>query len=574
MKPRLLVVIVTGALLLACGGPPDDAGGPSVAPADIVFVGSHIITMDSARPTATGVAVRGEKIVAVGDRATVMGRVGDTTRVVDLGDHTLLPGFIDSHGHFSFTARLIDFVNLSSPPVGSAENIDDIIALISQHIAERAIPPGEWVLGYGYDDSLLAENRHPTRDDLDKASTDHPIVLMHVSGHLAAVNSAALAESDIGAGTNDPPGGVIRRRAGSREPNGVLEESAASRLVFGRLGAIAGERFETLARKTTEYYASFGITTVQDGAATPADVAALRAAAAKKPFELDIAAYPFATALGVEGFGDFAQDAEYRGGIRVAGVKFSLDGSPQGRTAWLTEPYTEGPEGAAADYVAYPTTEPAYYKDRVAKLISRGVPVLVHANGDAAMDLMIEGVAEAVADGPLPDHRSVIIHAQLMRADQVDRAAELGIVPSYFSAHTFFWGDWHRKSFGEARAQNISPTRWAADKGVQFTVHNDAPVVPPDMMRLLWATVNRKTRSGHVIGPHQRLTVKEALHAMTLGGAYQLFEEANKGSISVGKQADLVVLATDPLTADPDSLKDIPIVATFSRGKPVFEREL
>ena len=554
----------------ACGGPADDQSPVAVDYADVIFVGEHIITMDAGEPAASGVAVRGERIAQVGDRDTVMDRAGPDTRVIELGDRALLPGFIDSHGHFSFTARLIEFANLSSPPVGTATNIDDINRLLAQHIADRQIPKGEWVMGYGYDDSLLAENRHPTRDDLDKVSTDHPIVLMHVSGHLAAANSAALAATEIGAGTADPPGGVIRRRPGSREPNGVLEESAASVLVFGRLGQIGDGQFLALARRATAYYASFGITTVQDGAASPQDIAALRAAAEKQPFAIDIAAYPFATALPEEAFGSFVQDGRYSGGFRVAGVKFSLDGSPQGRTAWLTEPYTERPPGAADDYVAYPTIEPAYYKARVAQLIGRDVPVLVHANGDAAIDLMIEGVAEALTDDPLPDHRSVIIHAQLMREDQVNRAAELGIVPSYFSAHTFFWGDWHRRSFGERRAENISPTGWALHKGVHFTVHNDAPVVPPDMMRLLWATVNRETRSGHVIGPHQRLNVTQALHAITLGGAYQLFEEDNKGSITAGKQADLVILDANPLSLDPGRLKDMKVVETFSRGQSVF----
>ena len=554
----------------ACGGPADDQSPVAADYADVIFVGEHIITMDAGEPAASGVAVRGERIAQVGDRDTVMARAGPDTRVIELGDRALLPGFIDSHGHFSFTARLIEFANLSSPPVGAATNINDINRLLAQHIADRQIPKGEWVMGYGYDDSLLAENRHPTRDDLDKVSTDHPILLMHVSGHLAAANSAALAATEIDAGTADPPGGVIRRRPGSREPNGVLEESAASVLVFGHLGQIGDGQFLALARRATAYYASFGITTVQDGAASPQDIAALRTAAEKQPFAIDIAAYPFATALSEEAFGSFVQDGHYSGGFRVAGVKFSLDGSPQGRTAWLTEPYTEGPPGAADDYVAYPTIEPAYYKARVTQLIGRDGPVLVHANGDAAIDLMIEGVAEAVEDGPLPDHRSVIIHAQLMREDQVNRAAELGIVPSYFSAHTFFWGDWHRKSFGERRAENISPTGWALHKGVHFTVHNDAPVVPPDMMRLLWATVNRETRSGQVIGPNQRLNVRQALHAITLGGAYQLFEENRKGSITTGKQADLVILDTNPLSLDPGLLKDMKVVETFSRGRSVF----
>jgi len=206
-------------------------------------------------------------------------------------------------------------------------------------------------------------------------------------------------------------------------------------------------------------------------------------------------------------------------------------------------------------------------------LIKRGVPFLAHANGDAAMDVMLDGVDEALADMEVaPDHRSVIIHAQLMRADQLDRAAALNVVPSFFSAHAFFWGDWHRRSFGEERGNNVSPVRWAIDRGVNFTVHNDASIVPPDIMRLVSITVNRKTRSGHVLGPHQRATIQEALHAVTLGAAYQYFEEDTKGSITVGKQADLVILEMNPLTTDPAELEHIQILETFSRGRSVHQR--
>ncbi len=575
MKIRHFGLPMLGVLLLtACQG--SEVGPPNslrrAPPADLIFIGEHIHTVDPSNQGATAVAVRDDQIIKVTNQADILALKGYDTRVVVLGDRALVPGFIDSHGHIGFSARLVDFVNLSSPPVGSAENVDDVVGLLKAHIEKQQPGEGEWVVGYGYDDSLLAENRHPDRDDLDKASATIPIYLLHVSGHLGVANSAALAASNIDADSNDPPGGVIRRRPGSQEPNGVLEETAASRIIFGRLGALAPDRFETMLRETLVDYAAYGITTAQDGASTPTDIATMRAAARREPFPIDVASYRSVQTLRPEEFGKFKIDRYYQGGFRVAGGKMVLDGSPQGRTAWLTEPYTAGPPGADADYVAYGTTDPAVYKSQAAELIGRGVPLLVHANGDAAMDLMIEGIAEAVGD-KVPDHRSVIIHAQLMRADQLDKAKTLGIVPSFFSAHTFFWGDWHLQSFGPERGENISPTRWATDRGVPFTIHNDAPVVPPDMMRLLWATVNRNTRSGHVIGPGQRLTVEEALYAATMGGAYQLFEEDTKGSITEGKRADLVILGADPTDVDPMTIKDIPILETFVRGRSVYKRQ-
>ena len=318
-------------------------------------------------------------------------------------------------------------------------------------------------------------------------------------------------------------------------------------------------------------YLRHGTTTVQDGSTGWETAAVLRAAADRAPFRADVAAFPrFRTIADAE---RVVHEPDYRGGFRIAGMKFSLDGSPQGRTAWVTEPYAEGPPGAPPGYRAYGTLDPDAYRAGAAHLVGRGVPILVHANGDAAIDLMLDGVDAALAGRePMPDHRAVIVHAQLMRADQLDRAAALRVVPSFFSAHAFFWGDWHRRSFGEARGNNVSPVRWAIERGVRFTVHNDAPIVPPDVMRLVSITVNRKTRSGHVLGPRQRATVREALHAVTLGAAYQYFEEETKGSITAGKQADLVVLAENPLLADPAELERIEVVETFSRGRSVYAR--
>ena len=553
---------------LGCSEPRIDDQGRK--PADILFVGENILTLDAATETATGVAVRGEQIVAVDDADAVYELKGPNTRVIELGTQALMPGFVDSHGHLTFSARLLDFVNLASPPVGTALAISDVQALLADRLAKQPPAPGGWLVGFGYDDSLLKEGRHPNRDDLDAVSSDVPILIVHVSGHLAVANTPALAAQAYSAETADPPGGVIRRRPGSREPDGVLEETAASAVLYARIATIAPDRLERMLRDAALAYAARGITTAQDGAISPGDIRALRSAVAKEPLPIDLIAFQHESSLDQTSLATFEPDPEYVGGFRLGGVKFSLDGSPQGRTAWVTKPYTEGPHGAPPDYVAYPTVDPDEYKTRVGELIRRGVPVLVHANGDAAIDLMLDGVDEALAGSSGLDHRSVIIHAQLMREDQVNRAHALDAIPSFFSAHTFFWGDWHLRSFGTSRGANISPTGWAKARGLRYTIHNDAPVVPPDMMRLIWATVNRQTRSGQTIGPGQRVGVMDALEAATLSGAYQNFEENQKGSISAGKLADLVILGADPTAVDPTTIKDIPIVETFARGRSVY----
>ena len=564
LKNLSRALIANAVLLLALGGTTGSA-----QQADLIFAGEHIITMDGSN--AAAVAVRGDRIVASGSRADVFQLNGAGTRVIELGEQALLPGFIDAHGHFSGVSRYADLLDLSSPPVGGITSVEDIVQALRLRIEQQQIPAGELVFGFGYDDSLLAEGRHPNRDDLDRASTNHPIVVRHVSGHLLAANSMALEAAGISGTTQNPDGGIIRRRAGTNEPDGVMEETAMG--AFPGSGANMGpEKLSQLRREAIDIYAGYGITTIQDANISSAYADLLREEAIAEPYAVDIVAFIMANPLSDEELQAVSHDQTYTGGFRVGGVKFTLDGSPQGRTAWMSQPYTQGPPGQSADYVAYPSYSPEAYKARMPDLLARGVPVLAHANGDAAIQLMIDGIAEAVAGEDLPDHRSVAIHAQLARPDQLLRFKELGIVPSYYSVHPYFWGDWHRLSFGEERASFISPVKATVELGIPYTVHNDSPVVPPDIMRLISITVNRQTRSGYVLGPDQRASVVEAIYAVTQGAAYQYFEEDEKGSITVGKRADFVILEQNPLLVDPQELEDIAIVETFSRGASVFRR--
>ncbi|HAT25380.1 MAG TPA: amidohydrolase [Gammaproteobacteria bacterium] len=569
MRKQLYPIALVLALLLAsCGTETESetatAGPPS---ADIIFVGDHIITMDGS--VVSAVAVIGERIAATGEATELMALQGESTRIIELGDRALLPGFIDAHGHFSAVSLYADLLNLSSPPVGGVSNVDDIVELIRLRIEQRQIPPGDLVYGFGYDDSLLAEQRHPTRDDLDRASTNHPIVIRHVSGHLLVANSMALVNAGVTSATENPSGGIIRRRQGGSEPDGVMEETAL-RLFPSSSTGISEARLRQLRRDALSLYAGYGITTIQDANVGLSYVEMLKAEAVEDPFAIDIVAYILGNPLDDVTLAAVTHDEEYVRGFRVGGVKFTLDGSPQGRTAWMSKPYDQGPPGADAAYVAYPSYAPQSYRDRIAGLLERGVPVLAHANGDAAIELMIDGIAVALEGKPIPDHRATIIHAQLIRPDQLDRVKALGIIPSYYSVHPYFWGDWHRLSFGEERAGFISPLRATIDRGIPYTVHNDSPIVPPDMMRLVAITVNRLTRSGFVLGPDQRVSVMEALYAVTLGAAYQYFEEDEKGSLTVGKRADLVILAENPLLVDPLQLENIAIVETFSRGESIY----
>ncbi|MFT7294440.1 MAG: putative amidohydrolase YtcJ, partial [Pseudohongiellaceae bacterium] len=383
-------------------------------------------------------------------------------------------------------------------------------------------------------------------------------------------NSLALSDANVSALTENPEGGVIRRLDGSDEPDGVMEETAM-RLFPSQSTDLNDEQRRLLRRQALKVYASYGITTIQDSNIGKEYLNQLIEEAKVDPFPQDIVAYLWANVMSDDQLAAIAP-TNYEGGIRLGGVKFTLDGSPQGRTAWLTEPYTQGPPSAQPDYVAYPSYAPELYIQRMPDLIARGVPVLIHANGDAAIDLMLDGVEGGLNLGEDIDHRSVVIHSQLMRPDHLPRFKELGVIASYYSVHPFFWGDWHRLSFGEERASFISPVAATAALDIPLTIHNDTPVVPPDMMRLVSITVNRLTRSGYVLGPDQRASVEQALKAITLGAAYQYFEEAEKGSITLGKRADFVLLESNPLSSEPEQLQDIAIVETFARGKSIYQR--
>jgi predicted amidohydrolase YtcJ len=263
----------------------------------------------------------------------------------------------------------------------------------------------------------------------------------------------------------------------------------------------------------------------------------------------------------------------YNKRFRIGGVKLTLDGSPQGKTSWLTKPYFVPPAGQKKDYVGYPALKDAQVEAAIEQAFAKGWQVLVHTNGDAAVDQFLNAVDIASKKIPGTDRRPVAIHAQTARLDQIDRMKALGVIPSFFPMHTFYWGDWHRDSvLGPERAANISPTGWALQRGMIFTSHHDAPVVFPDAMRVLSSTVNRTTRTGQVLGPDQRVDPLVALKATTLWAAYQHFEEKTKGSIEVGKLADFVVVSDNPLTIDRARLADIQVLETIKEGTSVYTR--
>ncbi|MDE2413097.1 MAG: amidohydrolase family protein, partial [Sphingomonadales bacterium] len=264
-------------------------------------------------------------------------------------------------------------------------------------------------------------------------------------------------------------------------------------------------------------------------------------------------------------------NAPYQKHLRAAGVKIILDGSPQGRTAWLTHPYHVVPDGRPADYAGYRQVPDDKLREMLRRAAVHQWQVFVHVNGDAAIQQLIDGVRAVDQEGGPQLRRTIAIHSQTARLDQLQAMKQLDIEPSFFGSHTYYWGDWHREvTLGEPRADRISPQRDAIDAGLRPTIHNDSPVVPPDMIRLIWSAATRRTRSNDILGPEERVTPYEALQEVTTNAAYEIHEEATKGTLEPGKLADLVVLDGDPLATPAEQLLSLHVVGTIKEGKYVF----
>lgn len=543
--------------------------------ADTIYFAGKIITVNDLQLEAEAVAIKDGKIIAVGYRDEVMPLKGEMTKLVDLDGKTMLPGFVDPHGHVFNTGIQAISANLLPRPDGKVNDIVELQAALKAWAKQNNTLTGKygWIVGFGYDDAQLKEQRHPTRDDLDQVSTELPVVLVHQSGHLGVMNSKALEIVGLDAGTINPPGGVIRRKQGSQEPDGVLEENAFFGQFFGLLSKLGPDANKALFAAGVNLYKSFGYTTAQEGKGSLGSIATMEAVAESGTLDIDVVTYPDIT-VGAEAMKAPWLSRTYSHHFRLGGIKLTLDGSPQGKTAWLTQPYYKVPAGQKPDYHGYPAFTDEQVNGFVAQAFKNGWQVLAHVNGDSAIDQFLKAVRAAEKEYGMSDRRPVAIHAQTARLDQVEAFKELGIIPSFFPMHTFYWGDWHRDSvLGTERAINISPIGWALKRNMIFTSHHDAPVAMPDALRVISATVNRVTRSGQVLGPEHRTTPLVAVKAHTLWSAYQHFEEKTKGSIEVGKLADFVLLDRNPLEGDPLTISDIKVMETIKEGKTVYRRD-
>ena len=541
-------------------------------PADVIYTGGPILTMDDDMARAEAVAVRAGRIVAVGPAADVMALKGDGTRIVDLGGRAMLPGFVDPHGHVVLGGLQAMSANMLPPPDGPNSDIPTLQKTLRDWAAAHAevVKQANLIVGFGYDESQLKELRPPTKEELDAVAADVPVLIVHQSGHMAALNSKALELAGYTAQTPNPAGGVIRRKPGSEEPEGVVEEVAWFQAVPKILHNVGPAGLKVLAKAGADLWSSYGYTTAQEGRAVPGVAEVLKQVAQEGGFKVDVVSY--VDVLVNRDYVKANASRQYVNRYRNAGAKLTIDGSPQGFTAWRDRPYYAPVGDYPPGYVGYAAATPQQVIDAVDWAYANGIQIITHSNGEAASDLLIAAIRAAQAKhGRLPT-RPVLIHGQFEREDQVDSFVELGVFPSLFPMHTFYWGDWHRDhTVGPVDGDNISPTGWYLRRGAMFSSHTDAPVAFPDSMRVLAATVTRRTRSGDILGPDQRVPVEVALKAMTIWPAFQIFEEQDKGSITPGKLADFVILTDDPTAVDPETLDGIKVAATIKEGESIYE---
>jgi predicted amidohydrolase YtcJ len=534
------------------------------------YFGGTILTMSDDRPEyVESLVSHAGKIVYVGKQADAKKQFPKATRI-DLQDKFLMPSFRDPHGHFSFAIRMMDQVNVAVPPVGTATDIASIVEQLHAFKKKRGLDDEAILVAWGYDQDGLTEKRHLTKHDLDADFPTNPVILIHVSGHGAVFNSRALEVAGITAETQTPAGGVIARLPGGNEPAGLLMETAWIPLIALLPVASEEHRLSVIGEAQAEY-ARNGYTSAIDGFATTEDVKFLQKAAAQGKLYIDIAA--------LMGFvemdhwldnSEFPFEKKYSNNFRIAGMKITQDGSPQGKTAYMREPYLTGGPAGQKDWRGAPISSKSSFEQLVKTALDKNLPLQVHCNGDAAIDMLIDAARKAGVTAE-DDKRIVVVHSNIQAMDQLDSYVELGLTPTYFSNHAYFWGDVHTMNFGKERASHISPMKTAKEKGLIFSNHTDFNITPLDPFFTVWTAMKRESRSGVIIGPQERIDAYTALQALTTGPAWQFFEESRVGKLDVGMESSFVITDKNPLKmTEVDDIRTIKILETIKEGETIY----
>lgn len=559
MKPFICIVLVLTLFFNCKDGEKTEVSDKKTSKIAQLFYNGDIITMASDQEEyVEAIVEENGKIVFVGSQKDAETKYGNANKI-DLNGKTLLPGFIDPHSHFGMVSNTMGQVDLNPKPVGTVVNIDDILKKLEAFKEERNIPDDQWIFGWGYDDGQLAEKRHPTKRDIDKVLPNNPVYLQHTSGHMGVANSLALEKLNVNAESKSPEGGNIERFPNSKEPTGLVQETAMYPFVGNMLEILAKDQ-ATYFGTTQEYYASNGITTAQDGMTDRNTIRFFQSQADAGKLNIDLVSLAGYAELDSNVQDSSLHFKKYKNGFKVQGTKIVADGSPQGKTAYFTKPYLTEVPGCQDDCRGLPSLSQETINALFLTAYENENQLFIHCNGDATVDMIVEAHEHAckqLGQALDKDRRTIIIHAQFARPDQLEIFVKYKMEPSFFTNHAFFWGDVHVENLGKARADFLSPMVSAKKLGLKPTNHSDATVTPIDPIFTIWSAVNRVSRSGTIIGEGERTTPYLAIQAITSNAAYELFEENLKGSLSEGKLADFVILDKNPLKVEPMDIKNI-----------------
>lgn len=527
--------------------------------ADLVLVGGSVITGVLGTPRARGVAVTGNRIVAVGAESDLRPFIGLGTEVIDLRGRTVTPGFNDAHCHPLALGLSLREVDARTPPNRS---IADLIARIAERA--RTVAPGQWIIARGYDQAHLAEGRHPTRWDLDRATQEHPVLLVRACGHIGVANSRALELAGITATTPDPPGGTIDREPDGT-PNGILRETALQQ-VRAALPAPTIDDLVDALRRAGQVFLQYGVTSVQEaGIRTAEEFQAYQTLTYRRELpvrtSLMILIDPLldtCEALGIRtGLGD-----EW---LRIGPAKLFLDGSIGGRTARLSESYRDRP-----DALGLWMDDPEAMKRKIVRAHCAGFQCCAHAIGDAAIELLLDAFEDALRIALRPDHRHRIEHCSILRPDLIDRIARLRAIPIPGTTFLYDFQEVYLSGLGHERLRYAYALRTFLDRGIIAAASSDAPVCSPNPLLGLQTMVTRQNAAGQVLWPEECISLDEAIRVYTAHGAYASFEERVKGTIEPGKLADLVVLETDLHSVPPAEIGNVKVDVTIVDGRIAY----
>ncbi|TXJ47526.1 amidohydrolase [Brachyspira pilosicoli] len=483
---------------------------------------------------------------------------------VDLKGKTLMPAFIDAHSHIISFAQALTTVDLS----GTA-NVAEIDSRLEDYIKNNNLTNGAWVIGFGYDNNLLPDKKNPTRDDLDKVSTNLAIFITHASGHVGSMNSKALEYFGVDENTPDIEGGVIERYPNSRKPTGYMEEAAFMKYAREVDFKVSDEDMMNFVNQAEDFYLSYGIATAQNSLIVNTDFPLIENMITNNRFKIDIIG--FIDLKNAPNIFDEHKDliGKYSNRFKISGYKIFLDGSPQAKTAWLKEPYITGEKG----YRGYPIHDYNTVKEYVRKSFDDKMQLQAHCNGDAAAEQYVDAISEVMTErNTTNNYRAVLVHSQIVKENEYKRMSEFNIIPSLFVAHIYYWGDTHIINLGMERASQISASKTALENNLPFTYHQDTPVIKPNMIETISCALNRTTKDGVLLGKNQKIDALNAFKAITINAAYQNGEEDIKGSLKEGKLADLVILSAAPLKIDSKDMNSIEVLETIKEGKTLYKK--